>query len=59
MSISPEPLKGQVALVTGASSEIGEGVVRYLAEAGAAVVFTTTSILYGGMTLYPGFRTGG
>ncbi len=38
MSFSPYLLKGQKALVTGSSSGIGEGVVRYLAKAGAAVV---------------------
>jgi glucose 1-dehydrogenase len=32
------PLKGQVALVTGSNSGIGEGCVRHLAAAGAAVV---------------------
>ena len=33
-----QPLKGQKALVTGASSGIGEGVARALGAAGAAVV---------------------
>lgn len=32
-----QPLKGQTAVVTGANSGIGEGVVRHLAAAGAAV----------------------
>jgi len=36
--ISVDLLKDQVAVVTGSSSGIGEGVVRYLAKAGAAVV---------------------
>lgn len=38
MSYSPYLLKGQKALVTGASSGIGEGVARHLAKAGATVV---------------------
>lgn len=38
MSYSPYLLKGQKALVTGASSGIGEAVVRYLAASGASVV---------------------
>lgn len=38
MSNSPDLLKGQSALVTGASSGIGEAAVRCLAKAGASVV---------------------
>lgn len=38
MSYSPHLLKGQKALVTGASSGIGESIARYLARAGASVV---------------------
>ena len=33
----PGPLEGRVAVVTGASSGIGEATVRALSEAGAAV----------------------
>ena len=33
-----QPLRNQVAVVTGANSGIGEGVVRHMAAAGAAVV---------------------
>lgn len=38
MSSSPNLLNGQKALVTGASSGIGEAAARHLAKAGAAVV---------------------
>jgi glucose 1-dehydrogenase len=38
MSYSPHSLKGQTAIVTGASSGIGEAVARHLITAGAAVV---------------------
>ena len=38
LSLYPhQPLRGQIALVTGGSSGIGEGCVRHLAAAGAAV----------------------
>ncbi|MEH2201513.1 SDR family NAD(P)-dependent oxidoreductase [Nostoc sp.] len=37
MSYSPYLLKGQKALITGASSGIGESIARYLAASGAAV----------------------
>lgn len=38
-----QPLKGEVALVTGANSGIGEGCVRHLAAAGADVVINYVS----------------
>ena len=38
-----QPLKGQRALVTGASSGIGEGIARAMAAAGAAVVVNYNS----------------
>lgn len=43
MSYSPDLLKGQIALVTGASSGIGEAAARNLAKAGAAVVINYNS----------------
>jgi 3-oxoacyl-[acyl-carrier protein] reductase len=36
-------LQGQVAIVTGASRGIGEGILQVLAKAGATVVGTATS----------------
>ena len=41
--LTDQPLKGQTALVTGASSGIGEGVARALGAAGAAVVVNYNS----------------
>ncbi|HEY7678001.1 MAG TPA: SDR family NAD(P)-dependent oxidoreductase, partial [Candidatus Methylomirabilis sp.] len=41
--MQPYPLKGQKALVTGASSGIGAGVARALASAGAAVAVNYSS----------------
>ena len=41
--MADRPLQGQTALVTGASSGIGEGVARALAAAGAAVVVNYVS----------------
>jgi glucose 1-dehydrogenase len=72
-------LKGQKALVTGASSGIGKAIALALGHAGAEVcvnyvsgadkaqeivddsdyVHGVTLFVDGGMTLYPGFETGG
>jgi glucose 1-dehydrogenase len=41
--LTDQPLKGQKALVTGASSGIGEGIARALGAAGAAVVVNYNS----------------
>jgi glucose 1-dehydrogenase len=41
--VSVQPLKGQKAVVTGASSGIGEGIARALGAAGAAVVVNYNS----------------
>jgi glucose 1-dehydrogenase len=41
--VTDQPLKGQKALVTGASSGIGEGIARALGAAGAAVVVNYNS----------------
>jgi len=43
MAESYQPLKGQKALVTGANSGIGEGIVKSLGAAGAAVVVNYVS----------------
>lgn len=45
MSYSPDLLKGQIALVTGSSSGIGEAAARNLAKAGASVVINYNSDL--------------
>ena len=38
--MQPQPLQGQVAVVTGGSGGIGSEICRHLAQAGCAVVFT-------------------
>ena len=39
----PNPLAGQIALVTGASRGIGEAILRMLGKAGATVIGTATT----------------
>ena len=47
-------LKGQTALVTGANSGIGRAIALALGRAVGSTIYVD-----GGMTLYPGFETGG
>lgn len=59
MSYSPDLLKGQKALVTGASSGIGEAVARHLARAGASVVVNYHSDRESAETIVNEIRSGG
>ncbi len=53
------PLRGQKALVTGASSGIGEGIARALGAAGAAVVVNYAGNAEGATRVADGIRAGG
>lgn len=57
--MSDQPLKGQKAIVTGASSGIGEGVARSLAAAGAAVVVNYVSGHEAANTIVEEIKAGG
>ena len=54
-----QPLRGQKALVTGASSGIGEGIARALGAAGAAVVVNYAGNADGATRVADGIRAGG
>jgi len=54
-----QPLRGQKALVTGASSGIGEGIARALGAAGAAVVVNYAGNAEGATRVADGIRAGG
>jgi glucose 1-dehydrogenase len=54
-----QPLRGQRALVTGASSGIGEGIARALGAAGAAVVVNYAGNADGATRVADGIRAGG
>jgi glucose 1-dehydrogenase len=54
-----QPLRGQKALVTGASSGIGEGIARALGAAGAAVVVNYSSNAAGAQRVVAEIQAGG
>jgi glucose 1-dehydrogenase len=54
-----QPLRGQRALVTGASSGIGEGIARALGAAGAAVVVNYSGNAEGARRVADAIREGG
>jgi glucose 1-dehydrogenase len=57
--VSERPLRGQTALVTGASSGVGEGIARALGAAGAAVVVNYASNTAGAERVVADLRAAG
>jgi glucose 1-dehydrogenase len=57
--VSERPLRGQTALVTGASSGVGEGIARALGAAGAAVVVNYASNAAGAERVVADLRAAG
>jgi glucose 1-dehydrogenase len=57
--VSEQPLRGQRALVTGASSGIGEGIARALGAAGAAVVVNYAGNAAGATRVVADLKAGG
>ncbi len=57
--MSERPLRGQTALVTGASSGVGEGIARALGAAGAAVVVNYASNTAGAERVVADLRAAG
>ena len=57
--MSEQPLRGQRALVTGASSGIGEGIARALGAAGAAVVVNYAGNAAGATRVVADLKAGG
>jgi glucose 1-dehydrogenase len=57
--VTAQPLRGQRALVTGASSGIGEGIARALGAAGAAVVVNYSGNAKGAERVVAAIQAGG